>query len=119
MHPAAFHGNRTAMMARKSTQQLLTVEQIAEEFQVTPQTIRNWIKGGALQAVRVGHVFRVRREDLDAMIARQQGEAAVLGSQRDLWAPESLGLPYKPREGERPPSVWDGVGTPIAAPGRS
>ena len=31
------------------TEQFLTVEQIAEELQVTAQTIRNWIKAGALR----------------------------------------------------------------------
>ncbi len=97
----------------------MTVEKIAEELQVTSQTIRNWIKAGALQALRVGHVYRVRREELEAMIARQQGQAKELGSHRDPWAPQSLGLPYKRREGERRPSVWDGMGTPIAAPEQS
>jgi excisionase family DNA binding protein len=105
-------------MTDPSGHQLLTVEQIAEEFQVTSQTIRNWIKGGALSAVRVGHVYRVRREDLDAMITRQQGETSPLGTHRDPWAPESLGLPYKRREGERPPSVWDGMSSPPTAPRR-
>jgi excisionase family DNA binding protein len=105
-------------MTDEPSQQLLTVEQIAEEFQVTTQTIRNWIKGGALQAVRVGHVYRVRREDLDAMITRQQGESSPLGSHRDPWAPETLGLPYRRREGDRPPSVWDGMSAPLAEPRR-
>ena len=50
----------------------MTVEKIAEEFQVTSQTIGNWIKAGALQALRVGHVYRVRREELEAMTARQR-----------------------------------------------
>jgi excisionase family DNA binding protein len=106
-------------MTDNANQQLLTVEQIADEFQVTSQTIRNWIKGGALPAVRVGHVYRVRREDLDAMITRQQGETSPLGSHRDPWVPETLGLPYKRREGERPPSVWDGISNPLASPQRS
>lgn len=106
-------------MPEHTPSQLLTVEQIAEEFQVTSQTIRNWIKGGALPAVRVGHVYRVRREDLDAMITRQQGESSELGSHRDPWAPDSLGLPYKRREGDRPPSVWDGLSGPVSLPQRS
>ncbi len=99
--------------------QLLTVEQIAEEFQVTTQTIRNWIKGGALPAVRVGHVYRVRREDLDAMITRQQGESNPLGSHRDPWSPETLGLPYRRRADERPHSVWDGMSAAVAEPRRA
>jgi excisionase family DNA binding protein len=105
-------------MAEDPAQQLLTVEQIADEFQVTSQTIRNWIKGGALPAVRVGHVYRVRRGDLDAMITRQQGETTPLGSHRDPWEPETLGLPYKSREAERPPSVWDGTASTIGPPRR-
>jgi len=88
-------------------QQLLTVEQVASEFQLTSQTIRNWIKSGALSAVRIGHVYRVRREDVDAMIHRHQGETAPLGTHRDLWAPDTLGMPYRRHESTRQPSIWD------------
>ena len=109
----------SSAMPDPSGPQFLAVEQIAEEFQLTSQTIRNWIKGGALPAVRVGHVFRVKREDLDAMIARQSSETSELGSHRDPWTPETLGLPHKRRAGERPPSVWDGMSAPIANPQRS
>jgi excisionase family DNA binding protein len=88
-------------------QQLLTVEQVAQEFQLTSQTIRNWIKSGALSAVRIGHVYRVRREDVDEMMRRHQGETAPLGTHRDLWAPETLGTPYRRHEARRQPSLWD------------
>ena len=88
-------------------QQLLTVEQIASEFQLTSQTIRNWIRSGALSAVKIGHVYRVRREDLDAMMRRHQGKTAPLGTHRDLWAPETLGMPYRRHDGPRQPSIWD------------
>ena len=98
---------------------LLTVEQIAAEFQLTSQTIRNWIKNGALPAIKVGHVYRVRREDLDAMMRRHQGETAPLGIHRDLWAPETLGLPYRRSEHRRQPSIWDGTSSSIAPAKRS
>jgi excisionase family DNA binding protein len=88
-------------------QQLLTVEQVAQEFQLTSQTIRNWIKSGALSAVRIGHVYRVRREDVDEMMRRHQGETTPLGTHRDLWAPETLGTPYRRHEVRRQPSLWD------------
>ena len=101
-----------------SDQQLLTVEQIASEFQVTSQTIRNWIRSGALSAVKIGHVYRVRREDLEAMMRRHQGETAPLGTHRDLWAPETLGMPYRRQEDHRQPSIWDGTSSPIPAPRR-
>ena len=100
-------------------QQLLTVEQIASEFQLTSQTIRNWIKSGALQAVKVGHVYRVKREDVDAMIRRHEGETAPLGTHRDLWSPETLGTPYRRHEASRQPSIWDETSEAIVPPKRS
>jgi excisionase family DNA binding protein len=81
--------------------------EVAQEFQLTSQTIRNWIKSGALSAVRIGHVYRVRREDVDAMVRRHQGETAPLGTHRDLWASETLGTPYRRHEARRQPSLWD------------
>ena len=99
-------------------QPLLTVEQVAEEFQLTSQTIRNWIKSGALQAVKIGHVYRLRREDVDEMMRRHQGETAPLGTHRDLWEPETLGMPYRRREDRRQPSIWDGTDISIEHPRR-
>ncbi len=99
--------------------QLLTVEQVAQEFQLTTQTIRNWIRSGALAAVKIGHVYRLRREDVDEMMRRHQGETAPLGTHRDVWAPETLGQPYRPRHAKRQPSIWDGAGNPIPPPKRS
>src|ERR1019366_5578844 len=96
-----------------------SVEQIASEFQLTSQTIRNWIKSGALSAVKVGHVYRVRREDVDAMMRRHQGETAPLGTHRDLWAPETLGMPYRRHEDRRQPSIWDGTSSSIVPSKRS
>jgi excisionase family DNA binding protein len=90
--------------------QLLTVTQVAEEFQVTTQTIRNWIDGGALPAAKVGRAFRVRREDVDAMLALARADSASIATRRDLWEPTRLGMPYPQRDAERPLSVWDAAG---------
>src|SRR5271165_524490 len=100
-------------------QQLLTVEQVAQEFQLTPQTIRNWIHSGALSAVKIGHVYRLRREDVDEMMRRHQGETAPLGTHRDLWDPETLGMPYRRREAGRQPSIWDATSSSILPVRRS
>jgi excisionase family DNA binding protein len=100
-------------------QQLLTVEQVASEFQLTSQTIRNWIKSGALQAVKVGHVYRMRREDVDTMMRRHRGETAPLGTHRDVWAPETLGAPFRRHETGRQPSIWDGTSSPPPPPMRT
>ncbi len=95
------------MVDPPQNQELLTVDQIGEELQLTSQTIRNWIKSGLLPAVKVRHVYRVKREDLDAMLSQQQGRSGPLGTHRDPWAPETLGSPARRRDSPRPPSVWD------------
>jgi excisionase family DNA binding protein len=92
-------------------QPLLTVTEVADEFQVTTQTIRNWIDGGALPAAKIGRAFRVRREDVDELLARARADSASLATRRDLWSPERLGLPHRRSEGERPASVWADTGT--------
>lgn len=85
---------------------LLTVSQVAREFQVTAQTIRNWIDQGVLPAVRVGRAFRVRRGDVDALLDRAQAESESLATHRDPWSPELFRLPRAGGPpGER--SVWD------------
>jgi excisionase family DNA binding protein len=85
---------------------LLTVPQVAQEFQVTAQTIRNWIDQGVLPAVRVGRAFRIRRPDVDALLDRANAESESIATQRDPWAPQSFRLPRRGGSaGEA--SVWD------------
>lgn len=94
---------------------LLTVPQVAEEFQVTAQTIRNWIDQGVLPAVRVGRAFRIRRADVDALLDRAQAESESLATQRDPWAPEPFRLPRSDGSpGEA--SVWDDDRAPDPLP---
>jgi excisionase family DNA binding protein len=88
--------------------QLLTVPQVAERFQVTAQTIRNWIDAGVLPAVRVGRAFRVRGEEVEWLLERASAESASLATRRDVWAPTTTSLPRGQGQGA-PPSVWEGV----------
>jgi excisionase family DNA binding protein len=97
------------MATLPQNQEILTVEEVAAEFRLTPQTIRNWIKSGVLPAVQVKHVFRIKRVDLDAMLTREQGKSGQLGTHRDPWAPDTLGSPIRRRDSDRPPSIWDGT----------
>jgi excisionase family DNA binding protein len=92
--------------------QLLTVPQVAEEFQVTAQTIRNWIDQGVLPALRVGRAFRVRREDVDALLERASAESSSLATRRDVWTPTTTSLPRR-RDQLTPPSVWEGADTEL------
>ena len=51
--------------------ELLTVSQAAEACNATPQTIRNWIRGDRVRAVRIGNRFLIPREE----IQRLRGDA--------------------------------------------
>jgi len=86
---------------------LLTVPQVADEFQVTAQTIRNWIDSGVLPAVQVGRAFRIKRSDVDELLDRAKAESGSLATRRDLWAPTEARLP--PRKGRvaADRGVWD------------
>jgi len=42
---------------------------VADQLQLTVQTIYKWIKDGELPAVRIQRVYRIQREDLDKFLA--------------------------------------------------
>jgi excisionase family DNA binding protein len=48
----------------------LTVSEVAEHLKLNQQTIRNYIDQGSLPAVRIGRRVRVRRTDLDRILAQ-------------------------------------------------
>jgi excisionase family DNA binding protein len=85
---------------------LLTVPQVAAEFQVTAQTIRNWIDQGVLPAIRVGRAFRIERANVEALLERAKTESVSLATQRDPWAPRAFRLPRAADAADQP-SVWD------------
>jgi excisionase family DNA binding protein len=50
--------------------ELLTTGQVADLLNVHAQTVRRWIENGNLRAIRLpSGVWRVRRSDLDALLA--------------------------------------------------
>jgi excisionase family DNA binding protein len=93
---------------------LLTVSEVASEFHVTAQTIRNWIDHGVLPAARVGRGYRIRREDVDALLERARADSSSLATRRDVWAPTSTSLPRGHDPGTQG-SVWEGGATPLPA----
>jgi excisionase family DNA binding protein len=61
-------------------EQWLTVEQIAEQLQVSDQTVRRWLRSKALAGLNLGGKagYRVRPSDLEQFIAeRFEGKAAA------------------------------------------
>src|SRR6266581_749162 len=50
--------------------QQLTVEEVAEELRVHPETVRQWIREGELDAFDTGRGYRISRADLDDFMQR-------------------------------------------------
>lgn len=101
-----------------SDRQLLTVPQVAAALQVTAQTIRNWINHGVLPAVRVGRAFRVRGEDVDALLDRASADSSSLATRRSLWDPTTTSLPHRHGPGG-PQSIWDDASSALPSAKRS
>lgn len=89
-----------------SDSKLLTVPQVAGAFQVTSQTVRNWIDQGLLPALRVGRAFRIRETDVAELLERASDRSESMAAQRDLWSPAELRL-TRGRSGLDTRSVWD------------
>ena len=48
------------------SEQLFTVEQVAQSLNLHVRTIRNYVAAGKLKATRIGKQYRIARGDLDA-----------------------------------------------------
>jgi excisionase family DNA binding protein len=48
------------------SQELYSVEQVAERLNLNVRTIRGYVRDGRLKAVRIGKQYRIAREDLEA-----------------------------------------------------
>jgi excisionase family DNA binding protein len=56
--------------------QFLTVAQVCERLQVTPNAVRRWLTSGQLGGVRLGGKrtgWRISEDDLQAFIAMRRG----------------------------------------------
>jgi excisionase family DNA binding protein len=47
---------------------LLTAEQAAAILQLSPKTIKDWLRAGKLTGCKIGRVWRVKSADLEAFI---------------------------------------------------
>ena len=82
----------------------LTVAEVAELLRLNQQTVRNWIDGGSLPAVRVGRRVRIKRSDLNRIVEDgYQGSQAPASpistpSATDFWGGEPVGLAEQPQD---------------------
>jgi excisionase family DNA binding protein len=50
------------------TDELFTVAEVASILKVNQQSVRNWIDGGSIQALRIGRTVRIKRADLQKLL---------------------------------------------------
>ncbi len=53
-------------------EQLLTPAQVGERLQVTERTVYQWLRDGRLAGLKLGRLWRVRPEDLEAFLERSR-----------------------------------------------
>ncbi len=61
----------------------MTTDQVAEYLQVTPETVRRWIRAGALPVLDVGGRkggYRIRSRDLDTFIGNRFGTVGKIAA---------------------------------------
>ena len=53
--------------------EMLTVDDVAKELSVHPETVRQWIRDGELIALDISKEYRILRSDLNAFLASRRG----------------------------------------------
>ncbi len=65
------------------SQELYSVEQVAERLGLNVRTVRGYVRSGRLKAVRIGKQYRIAREDLEAFTGRPVAPAAADNVRRE------------------------------------
>ena len=100
------------MNYRELEDSYLTVAEIAALLKLNQQTVRNWIDQGSLPALRVGRRVRIKRSDLERVLAEGYsagGSSAAREpspSAEDFWGGEPVGL-AEPTAAPAPQSTPD------------
>lgn len=62
------------------SEEMFSVEQVAERLGLHVRTVRGYIRAGRLRAVRIGKQYRIARADLDALTGRPAPARPVGGT---------------------------------------
>ena len=101
----------------------LTVAEVAEMLKLNQQTVRNWIDQGSLPALRVGRRVRIKRSDLERVLADGYSAGSNAGSREagpsaeDFWGGQPVGI-AEPPDGAASPDADASAsadGTPLRA----
>ncbi|MFG3706213.1 helix-turn-helix domain-containing protein [Micromonospora sp. NPDC047670] len=61
------------------SEEMYSVEQVAERLGLHVRTVRGYIRAGRLRAVRIGKQYRIARADLDALTGRAEPARPAAG----------------------------------------
>ncbi len=53
---------------------LMTVEEVAKYLKVEESTIYTWARKGKIPAIKVGHFWRLKKEDIDKWLDKRKNE---------------------------------------------
>jgi len=56
-------------------EKLLTPAQVAERLQITERTVYEWIRGDRLPALKIGRLWRIRQDELEAFLEGARAKA--------------------------------------------
>jgi excisionase family DNA binding protein len=77
-----------------STNELLTVEEVADFLRVAPNTVYRWCRGGKLIGIKIGKEWRITRTNLDNFLAERTGATEISSLEKLLYrrlsAPEHI-----------------------------
>ncbi|MFG1839457.1 helix-turn-helix domain-containing protein [Micromonospora sp. NPDC049175] len=59
------------------TEEMYSVEQVADRLGLHVRTVRGYIRSGRLRAVRIGKQYRIAAPDLDALTGQTRGPTAT------------------------------------------
>jgi excisionase family DNA binding protein len=61
-------GKQLASSSPTFKHDLVTIKEAAEFLRVTGRTLRSWLRAGRIPRVKMGHIVRIRKQDLKAFI---------------------------------------------------
>jgi excisionase family DNA binding protein len=61
------------------SEEMYSVEQVADRLGLHVRTVRGYIRAGRLRAVRIGKQYRIARADLDALTGRPEPTSPAAG----------------------------------------
>jgi excisionase family DNA binding protein len=99
----------------------LTVAEVAQLLKLNQQTVRNWIDQGSLPALRVGRRVRIKRSDLERVLADGYSAGAAAEARQstpsaeDFWGGEPVGIAEPAASADGGASADAGAPTQIAS----